>query len=75
MTVGGAFVADLQTVREALSHKLPGGSLEDILHECVRTTLQSIERRRRGAGKKTSAKIPPSGLAATQGPAPTIVGV
>jgi 5-methylcytosine-specific restriction endonuclease McrA len=26
----------------------------------MRVTLQSIERRRRGAGKKTSAKMPPS---------------
>jgi 5-methylcytosine-specific restriction endonuclease McrA len=61
MTVGADFVADLQAVREALSHKLPAGSLEDVLHECVRVTLQKIERRRRGAGKKTSAKMPPAG--------------
>jgi 5-methylcytosine-specific restriction endonuclease McrA len=61
MTVGAAFVADLEAVRQALSHKLPAGSLEEILHECVRTTLHNIERRRRGAGKKTSAKAPPSG--------------
>jgi len=61
MTVGAAFVADLEAVRQALSHKLPGGGLEEVLHECVRTTLQSIERRRRGAGKKASAKAPPSG--------------
>jgi hypothetical protein len=61
MTVGAAFVADLEAVRQALSHKLPAGSLEEVLHECVRTTLQTIERRRRGAGKKTSAKAPPSG--------------
>jgi 5-methylcytosine-specific restriction endonuclease McrA len=61
MTVGAAFVADLEAVRQALSHKLPGGSLEEILHECVRTTLQRVERRRRGAGKKTCAKAPPPG--------------
>jgi 5-methylcytosine-specific restriction endonuclease McrA len=61
MTVGVAFVADLEAVRQALSHKLPAGSLEEILHECLRTTLQTVERRRRGAGKKTSSKMPPSG--------------
>jgi 5-methylcytosine-specific restriction endonuclease McrA len=54
-------VADLEAVRQALSHKLPGGRLEEVLHECLRVTLQSIERRRRGAGTKTSAKTPPSG--------------
>jgi 5-methylcytosine-specific restriction endonuclease McrA len=61
MTVGAAFVADLEAVRQALSHKVPGASLEEILHECMRTTLSSIERRRLGTGKKTSAKLPPSG--------------
>jgi 5-methylcytosine-specific restriction endonuclease McrA len=61
MTVSAAFVADLETVRQALSHKLPGGSLEEVLHECMRTTLQKIECRRRGAGKKTSATVPPEG--------------
>jgi 5-methylcytosine-specific restriction endonuclease McrA len=61
MTVSAAFVADLEAVRQALSHKLPAGGFEEVLHECVRTTLQSIERRRRGAGKKTSANAPPAG--------------
>jgi hypothetical protein len=61
MTVGAAFVDDLWAVRQALSHKLPAGSLEEVLHECIRTTLQTIERRRRGTGKKTSAKGPPAG--------------
>jgi 5-methylcytosine-specific restriction endonuclease McrA len=61
VTVGAAFVADLETVREALSHRLPGGGLEEVLHECIRSTLQTIERRRCGAGKKTSTKAPPPG--------------
>jgi hypothetical protein len=42
VTVSGAFVADLEAVRHALSHKLPAGGLEDVLHECLRVTLQSI---------------------------------
>ena len=61
VTVSDAFVGDLETVRQALSHKLPGGSLEEVLHECVRVTLGHIERRRCGAVRKTSAKAPPPG--------------
>jgi hypothetical protein len=61
VTVGAAFVADLESVREALSHKVPGGGLEDVLHECMRMTLRSIERRRHGAGKKTTANPPAPG--------------
>ena len=61
VTVSGAFVADLESVRMALSHKMPGASLEQVLHECVRTTLKTIDRRRCGAGKKTSRTPPPRG--------------
>jgi 5-methylcytosine-specific restriction endonuclease McrA len=61
VTVGPDFVADLEAVRQALSHKLPGGGLEEVLHECLRVTLAAVERRRLGAGKKRSAKEPPSG--------------
>jgi hypothetical protein len=61
VTVGATFVADLQAVRQALSHKLPGAGLEEVLHECLRITLARVEGRRRGSGKKTSAKAPPPG--------------
>jgi hypothetical protein len=61
VTVGAAFVADLETVREALSHAVPGGALEEVLHECIRVTLRTIERQRQGAGKKSTAKAPPAG--------------
>ena len=57
-TVSDGFVADLKKVRYALSHKIPAGRLEDILHECIRVTLAKIEKRRRGAGKKAAAKTP-----------------
>lgn len=40
MTVGRAFVADLEAVRAALSHDIPDGNLEKVLHECVRRTLR-----------------------------------
>jgi 5-methylcytosine-specific restriction endonuclease McrA len=59
VTVGADFAADLEAVRAELSHKLPAGDLEAVLHECIRVTLEACRRRRRGAGKKTSAKPPP----------------
>ena len=61
VTVGPDFVADLEAVRQALSHELPGGGLEEVLHACLRLTLAQVERRRFGAGKQTSATEPPSG--------------
>lgn len=61
MTVGAAFVADLEIVREALSHRVPAGTLEEVLHECIRVTLRRIERERHGVGRKTAAKAPPAG--------------
>jgi 5-methylcytosine-specific restriction endonuclease McrA len=61
VTVGATFVADLEAVRQALSHKLPGAGLEEVLHECLRITLARAHGRRRGAGKKTSAKAPRPG--------------
>jgi 5-methylcytosine-specific restriction endonuclease McrA len=59
VAVSSAFVKDLKAVRQALSHKFPAGGLEEVLHECLRMTLEKIERRRRGAGKKRAAKAPP----------------
>jgi len=51
VTAGRDFVADLESVRAALSHQIPDGNLEKILHECMRRTLRECERRRKGAGK------------------------
>jgi hypothetical protein len=61
VTVGPDFVADLEAARQALSHKLPHGGLEEVLHECLRVTLAQVERRRLGAGRTISAAEPPSG--------------
>jgi hypothetical protein len=61
VTVGPEFVADLEAARQALSHKLPHGGLEEVLHECLRVTLAQVERRRLGAGRTSSAAEPPSG--------------
>ncbi len=54
ITVGREFVADLESVRSALSHQIPDGNLENVLHACVRHMLRHCERRRRGSGKPTS---------------------
>jgi len=51
MTVGREFVADLESVRAALSHTIPDGNLEKVLHACLRHMLRDCERRRRGSGK------------------------
>jgi 5-methylcytosine-specific restriction endonuclease McrA len=61
VTVGSDFKADLEAVRDELSHKFPGASLETILHECIRVTLDTCRKRRRGAGKKKTWKLPPAG--------------
>jgi 5-methylcytosine-specific restriction endonuclease McrA len=59
VTVGDDFKADLEAVRDELSHKLPGAGLEEILHECIRVTLEACRKRRRGTGKKTTSRQPP----------------
>ena len=61
VTVGQDFVADLDAVRQALSHKLPSGRLEEVLHECLRTTLKACQRRRRGTGATSATRPPPAG--------------
>jgi hypothetical protein len=68
VTVDSAFVADLQAVRDALSHKMPGAGLEAVLHECIRATLKQIEKRRQGTGSKQVVETPPPGT--TYVPAP-----
>ena len=49
VTVSREFVADLKAARAALSHVIPDGSFEKVLHECLRRTLRDIARRREGA--------------------------
>jgi 5-methylcytosine-specific restriction endonuclease McrA len=61
VTVGSGFVADLEAVRHALSHRLPGRGLEEVLHECLRVTLAQVERRRSGGSRTGLATEPPAG--------------
>jgi 5-methylcytosine-specific restriction endonuclease McrA len=56
-TVTDAFRADLEAVRAALSHQLPGGALGDVLHHCLRVTLAACEKRRRGAGRAAAGEL------------------
>jgi len=50
-TVTDGFRADLEAVRDALSHEIPGGALGEVLHHCLRVTLAACAKRRRGAGR------------------------
>jgi 5-methylcytosine-specific restriction endonuclease McrA len=59
ITVSAEFKADLDALRDELSHKLPGATLEQLLHECVRERLRVCRTRRRGTGKKSTSKPPP----------------
>ena len=52
MTVGRDFVADLESVRAALSHQIPDGNLEKVIHECVRRTLREHAHRQVGSGPR-----------------------
>jgi 5-methylcytosine-specific restriction endonuclease McrA len=61
VTVSAEFVANLEAARRALSHKLPGGELVEVLHEGLRAILAKADRRRRGTGKRSSASTPPPG--------------
>jgi 5-methylcytosine-specific restriction endonuclease McrA len=61
VTVSAEFVANLEAARRALSHKLPGGDLAEVLHEGLRAILAKADRRRRGTGQKSSSSMPPPG--------------
>jgi len=51
MTVGQEFADDLAKVKAALSHQIPDGSLEKVLHACLKEMLVTVEKRRKGTGK------------------------
>src|SRR5262249_11224529 len=52
ITVGREFVADLEAAKAALSHQIPDGCLEKVLHECLRRTLRDLGKRRVGSGAR-----------------------
>jgi pyruvate-formate lyase-activating enzyme len=51
VTVGDEFAADLKAIKQELSHKLPGGGLEEVLHECIRIAPTPA-----GAGARARAR-------------------
>ncbi len=59
VTVGSEFKADLDELRDELSHKFPDRGLEAVLHEAVRLALDVVRKRRHGVGKATSTEPPP----------------
>lgn len=61
VTVTSEFRDDLEAIRDELSHKFPSRGIEEVLHECIRMALETVRKRRRGAGKATSAEPPPEG--------------
>ncbi len=60
ITVDRDFVADVEAARAALSHQLPGASLQAVLHHCVKATLDDCERQRRGTGRAHPESEPPT---------------
>ena len=56
MTVGRAFVDDLDKVRDALSHVVADRRLESVLHECIRRTLRECSRRRGGGASGAAGR-------------------
>jgi len=51
VTVGKEFADDLAKVKAALSHQIPDGNLEKVLHACLKQMLHAVEKRRKGSGK------------------------
>jgi 5-methylcytosine-specific restriction endonuclease McrA len=55
VTVGREFIADLKAVKALLSHVIPDGNLEKVLHDCLRRARRELERRRQGAAERPRA--------------------
>jgi hypothetical protein len=64
--VSRAFVDDLKTVRALLSHRIPDGDLEAVLHEALRLAAGVLTKRRRGAGKAATGEEPGSSARRTR---------
>ena len=49
VTVRKEFADDLAKVKAALSHQIPDGNLEKVLHACLKQMLSAVEKRRKGS--------------------------
>lgn len=58
LTVTREFLDELDAVRDALSHKIPGRQLDLVLRECLRVTLDVLGRRKLGAPTERAKPIP-----------------
>ncbi|MGC4000424.1 MAG: HNH endonuclease signature motif containing protein [Anaeromyxobacter sp.] len=73
VTLDGAAHADLETLRELLSHKIPDGNLGDVLKEALRCAIEK-HAKRKGAVELTRMAAPaPSAAPAPVASAPTAV--
>ncbi len=57
MTVSEAFRQDLEAVKQALSHKIPDGKLQDVLRECLRVTLEAYTKKRRAHRMRSAGHV------------------
>jgi 5-methylcytosine-specific restriction endonuclease McrA len=58
MTVSKDFVDEFRQVKNALSHVVPGGKMEDVLRECMRIAREVCERRTRGSKPARAIRCP-----------------
>jgi 5-methylcytosine-specific restriction endonuclease McrA len=69
MTVGEAFVQELDEVKRALGHQVPSGRMEAVFRECFRITLEHCRKRKRGADRPEAARAAnPPAVARAPGP-------
>lgn len=54
------FVADLARAKSAFSHVVPDGSLEGVLHHCLRLALETAKRRKVGSSSGARKRSAPS---------------
>jgi hypothetical protein len=58
MTVSKDFVDEFRQVKDALSHVVPAGKMEDVLRECMRIAREVCERRTRGFRPARAVRCP-----------------
>jgi hypothetical protein len=51
IVAGKAFMDDLEAVRDALSHTFADRDITEVVHECIKVTLEVVRKRREGTGR------------------------
>jgi 5-methylcytosine-specific restriction endonuclease McrA len=57
VTVSKQFMEDLEKVKALLSHSMPGATLEEILHACLKRTIEVCEKKRSGSNRPRPRKV------------------